>query len=94
MRRRRPQRAQQYRSRAYRELLVRLAGNVRRLRWERAWSQEEAAHRSGMSTRVLQRVETADANVTFTTLARLCEGLAVDVRDLLAPAEKGSPSGR
>lgn len=90
MRPRRADRAQQYRSRAYRELLVRLATNVRRLRQAREWSQEEAAYRSGMSTRVFQRIEASDVNATFTTLARLCEGFAVDVRELLLPAGRRS----
>jgi hypothetical protein len=37
-----------------------------------------------MSTRLYQRVEGGDTNVTFTSLARLVEGFEVDVVDLLA----------
>jgi transcriptional regulator with XRE-family HTH domain len=87
MRRRRAEREQQYRSRSYNELLARLSANVRRLRETHEWSQEEAAHRCDMSTRIFQRVEAADSNVTFTTLARLCEGFGVDVRELLVPGK-------
>ncbi|WP_084737932.1 helix-turn-helix domain-containing protein [Cystobacter ferrugineus] len=80
---RRPERAEQYESAAYRELQARLATAVRRLREERGWTQEEAAHRCGMTTRLFQRVEGADVNLTFTSLARLCEGFGVDVVQLL-----------
>ncbi|MBX3218963.1 MAG: helix-turn-helix transcriptional regulator [Labilithrix sp.] len=84
MRRRRTDRADQYESRAYKELQRRLAANVYRFREERGWSQEEAAHQSGMSTRLLQRVEAEEVNITLTTLARLCEGFGADVLRLFA----------
>ncbi|QRK05217.1 helix-turn-helix transcriptional regulator [Archangium violaceum] len=81
-RRRRPERAAQYESAAYRDLQARLAAAVRRLREEKGWTQEEAAHRCGMTTRLLQCVEGEDVNTTFTTLARICEGFEVDVTQL------------
>jgi transcriptional regulator with XRE-family HTH domain len=84
-RRRRPERAEQYESPAYRDLQARLAAAVRHLRAEKGWTQEEAAHRCGMTTRHLQGVEGEDVNATFTTLARLCEGFEVDVVQLLQP---------
>ncbi|MDY7229840.1 helix-turn-helix domain-containing protein [Hyalangium rubrum] len=82
-RRRRPERAEQYESAAYRDLQRRLAVAVRHLRGEKGWTQEEAAHRCGMTTRLFQRVEGEEVNLTFTTLARLCEGFEVDVVHLL-----------
>jgi len=84
-RKRRPERAEQYESDAYRELQRRLATAVRRLREEKGWTQEEAAHRCGMTTRLYQRVEGEEVNLTFTSLARLCQGFAVDVVRFLKP---------
>jgi transcriptional regulator with XRE-family HTH domain len=94
-RRRRPERAEQYETAAYRELQVRLAAAVRRLRQQRDWTQEEAAHRCGMTVRVFQRMENEEVNVTFTSLARLCAGFGVDVVELLNPprAEKRQQEG-
>ena len=83
MRQRRAERAAQYESAAYNELLERLAHNVLRLRRARKWTQEEAAHQTGMSTRLFQRIEAGETNVTLTTLARLIEGFGVEAVDLL-----------
>ncbi|MCY1075182.1 helix-turn-helix domain-containing protein [Archangium lansingense] len=84
-RQRRPERAEQYESAAYRDLQARLAASVRHLREVKGWTQEEAAHRCGMTTRLFQRVEGEDVNLTFTTLARLCDGFEVDVVQVLKP---------
>jgi transcriptional regulator with XRE-family HTH domain len=84
-RRRRPERAEQYESAAYRELQERLAGAVRHLREEKGWTQKEEAHRRSITTRLFQRVEGSEANLTRPTLARLCEGFLVDVVHLLNP---------
>lgn len=94
MRRRRLARASQYESDAYRELQFRLSSNARRLREEKRWSQEEAADRCAMATRLLQRVESGKVNLTLTTLARLCEGFEVDVIHLLAPPHSPMPARR
>ncbi len=82
-RRRREERAHQYESRAYRQLVRRVAHNVRKFRAELEWSQEEAAYQCGMSARHFQQVEASDTNWTATTLARLARGLKVDAADLL-----------
>jgi transcriptional regulator with XRE-family HTH domain len=83
--RRRAERSGQYESPAYRKVQKRLAANALKLREQRGWSQEEAAHQCDMSTRLFQYVEHASANVTLTTVARLCEGFGVDVQQLFAP---------
>lgn len=78
----RTERVRLYRSRAYKVVQQDLARSVRRLRGKRHWTQEESAHRCGMATRLFQRVEAAAANVTLTTIARLCEGFGVTAEEL------------
>src|SRR5438552_16933475 len=77
-------------ARQYRRLLAALSHNVRRLRARHEWNQEEAAHRSELSLRVYQRVEAGRVNLTFTTLARLCQAFDVEGRELLTPPPDGS----
>src|SRR5208282_1319746 len=45
-----------------------LAGNVRRLREELKWTQEEAAEASGIAVRHFQKIEAGGVNVTLATL--------------------------
>lgn len=90
-------RAPQYESPRYADLIARLSANVRRLRAERGWTQEEAAHQCGtMSTYLFQLVESGTTNATATTLARLCDGFNLDVVALLAPvkAPRAARTGR
>jgi transcriptional regulator with XRE-family HTH domain len=82
----RASRASQYETPAYREIIARVAANVRRLREATGLSQEAVAEKCDMPPRSLQMVESAQTNVTATTLARLCVGFGVDVVALLAPA--------
>ena len=81
-RRRRPERLALYEGATYRELQQRLAKSVLRIRAERELSQEDAAHLCEMSTRLYQRAEGEEANLTLSTLARISDGLDVDIVEL------------
>ena len=106
MRRRRADRLALYAAPGYRALRARVAANVRRARERHGWAQEQAADRVDMATRMVQGIEAGAMNVTLVTLARLCEGLGVDVRDLFEdtppapkrgagrPVRAGAPRGR
>jgi DNA-binding XRE family transcriptional regulator len=82
VRRRRAERLPLYEGETYRALQERLAENTLRLREGQDLSQEEAAHRCQMSTRLYQRAESEEANLTLATIARICDGFGVDVVDL------------
>ena len=83
-RQRRKEREDQYESPAYRRIQKRLANNLRRLRKEKGWTQEQAAQHCDMSPRLLQMVEGGDVNATLTTIARLVQGFGVDIEELVA----------
>jgi len=68
------------------------ASTVRRLRTERAWSQEQLAASADVSLRTIQRVE-ADGSASNETRMALAAVFGIDVRALLLrePAPQGSP---
>lgn len=81
-----------YETPTYRDLLARVGANVRRLRELRGWTQEECAYQCGdLAAPVLRRIEGASTNITAVTLARLADGLRVDVGALLVA---GTPHQR
>jgi transcriptional regulator with XRE-family HTH domain len=89
MRRTIPEHAEQHRAalRVLKELQSRLASNVRRLREQHGWKQEEAAWRCAMGVRMFQKVEAGKGvNATFATISRLCAAFDVDATELLAAA--------
>ena len=66
-------------------LLAALAGRVRRLREERAWSRAELARRSGLSERFLARVEAGDGNISVLRLSALGRALGTTADALVRP---------
>ncbi len=72
----------------YDALVARVGTNVRRLREARGWTQEECAYQcKDLGPALLRTIEAGRTNITAATLARLCDGLQVDVAQLFAPAD-------
>lgn len=82
--RRRKDRLAAYEATAYREIAEQLAANVRALRAERGWTQEQAAEHCDLPFQSYQPIEYAKTNFTAVTLSRLCDGFGVDASELLA----------
>jgi transcriptional regulator with XRE-family HTH domain len=61
----------------------RLAANLRRLRTERGWSQEEFADRAGIHRTYVSDLERGARNPTITIVERLAKGLKVRAGSLL-----------
>ena len=60
-----------------------VAGNVRRLRMSRRWSQEGLADRCGLHRTYVGAIERGERNITLATLERLAAALEVKPADLL-----------
>jgi transcriptional regulator with XRE-family HTH domain len=69
------------------DLNLRLARNLRRLRQDRGFSQEEAAEKCGLHRTYFGAIERGERNVTLSTLQAVASALRVD--PLLLLAEKG-----
>jgi len=70
----------------YRSVQERIRANVKRIREERGWTQQEAAERcERMSYQHFSQVESGKTNLTLVTLCRVARGLGVDIVDLVVP---------
>lgn len=70
-------------SRENENLVGTIAGNVRRLRQRRGWSQEELADICELHRTYIGSIERAERNITVKTLSRLASALECDVAELL-----------
>jgi transcriptional regulator with XRE-family HTH domain len=61
-----------------------LSRNLRRLRTEKGWSQEELADRAGLHRTYVSGVERGVRNPTITIVAALAKALSVPPAELLA----------
>jgi transcriptional regulator with XRE-family HTH domain len=64
---------------------------VKRLRTERAWSQDQLAEIASLSLRTIQRVE-ADGSASAETRMAIAAAFGIDVRDLAPPEPAPTPS--
>lgn len=66
------------------DIRQRLAANLRRLRHERGWSQEDYADRAGIHRTYVSDIERCSRNPTITVVEKLAVPLEVSASDLLA----------
>ncbi len=66
-----------------------LAANLKRLRAERAWSQEQLAHEAGLHRTFVAHVERKMRNISINNIERLVVALGVTPSFLLAESEAG-----
>lgn len=60
-----------------------MKNRLQQLRWERDWSEEQLARKSGVSKGTICRLENAnDVNPRIDVAFRLADALGVDVREL------------
>jgi transcriptional regulator with XRE-family HTH domain len=68
----------------------RLARNLRQLRSQRAWSQDDLAGYAGVRQALVSALEVATANPTLESLDKIAAALGIEVADLFAaPTAKG-----
>lgn len=53
--------------------------NVRNLRLEKNWTQEDLANRCSVNAEQISRIENARRDYMFSTLLEICEALEVDI---------------
>ena len=66
-----------------------LAKVIRRLREQAEITQEDLAHRAGITTGTLSKIERADSNPSWTTGERIARALEVGLAELAQAVESG-----
>lgn len=64
---------------------------LKRLRRERGWPLAELSKRSGLPTSTLSKVENGKMSLTYDKLARISEGLGIEIASIFG--EQAAPSG-
>ena len=59
-----------------------IAGNIRKLRQEKQWSQEELAYRAGIDRSYLSEIESGSKNIGVMMLEQIATALDVEAADL------------
>jgi transcriptional regulator with XRE-family HTH domain len=65
-----------------------LAATVRRLRTQRGETQEDLAHRAGITVAAFARIERGHANPTWTTVLRIAAALEITLPELGEAVER------
>jgi len=65
------------------DILYEVGFNIRRLREERGWSQEELGERAGLHRAYIGHVERGEKNLGIQNLERIARALGVSARDLV-----------
>jgi transcriptional regulator with XRE-family HTH domain len=68
-----------------------LASTVRRMRLARGDTQEDLAHRAGLTVAAFARIERGHANPTWTTVMRIAVALEVSLASLAEAIERAKP---
>lgn len=69
-----------------------LAANVKALRTQKKWSQEEFAERCGLHRTYIGAIERGERNVTLKTLQELASGLNVSSAELITERRRDTNS--
>ncbi|KXU32398.1 transcriptional regulator [Sphingobium sp. 22B] len=70
------------------DLKIVLSTNLRRIRYERGYTQEEMSDRLGISLRYLGSIERAKVSPSVTLLGRFAAALKIKPCDLITEAER------
>jgi transcriptional regulator with XRE-family HTH domain len=68
-----------------------LAATLRAVRTEQGQTQEDLAHRAGLTVAAVARIERGQANPTWTTVRRLAQALNVSLATLGDAVERAKP---
>jgi transcriptional regulator with XRE-family HTH domain len=68
-----------------------LASTVRHMRLARGDTQEDLAHRAGLTVAAFARIERGHANPTWTTVRRIALALDVSLASLAEAVERAKP---
>ena len=72
----------------HKPLLVILAANIRRLRQDRGWSQEQLASQANLHRTYIGAIERAERNITLASLHLIADALGVDPVSLLIEIDR------